>query len=110
MSAEARMQPNPFERFALELENARWNHDFLAEYVNELSKQKHEDDIFQRMAFELPPIGATAPSTATILSESYEAMGAEQKVALRRLWHDKIHREAYYHEDLRARLSWRYFV
>ncbi len=110
MSAEARMQPDPFERFASELENARWDHDFLAEYVNELGKHKREDDIFQRMAFELPLSGPTGPSTARIPSESYEAMSAEQKAALRRLWHEKIRREAYHHDDLRARLSWRYFV
>lgn len=110
MSAEARMKPNSLERFALELENARWEHDFLAEYVNELSKHKREDDIFERMAFDLPPVGGRAPSMATIPSESYAAMSADQKAALRRLWHDKIRREAYHHEDLRARLSWQYLV
>ena len=110
MSAEARMQPDPVERFAAELENARWDHDFLAEYVNELGSHKREDDIFHRMAFGVPQTGGTGPSAVTILSECYAAMSAEQKPALRRLWHDKIRREAYCHDDLRARLSWRYLV
>ncbi|HWF40250.1 MAG TPA: hypothetical protein VG322_17125 [Candidatus Acidoferrales bacterium] len=110
MSAEARMQPDPIERFASELEKARWDHDFLAEYVNEISKQKGEDDIFHRMALDILKTGEAGSSAATIHSESYAAMSAEQKAALRRLWHDKIRREAYHHDDLRARLSWRYLV
>ena len=109
MSAEARRQPDPFERFASELEKARWEHDFLAEYVDQLSKQKHEDDVFQRMALDGPQASGSS-SPARILSEWYAAMNAEQKAALRRLWHDTIRREAYDHDDLRARLSWRYLV
>ena len=110
MSAEARRQPDPLERIASELEKARWDHDFLAEYVNELSKHKREDDIFQRMALDILKTGEAGSSAALIRSESYAAMSAEQKAALRRLWHDKIRREAYCHEDLRTRLSWRYLV
>ena len=109
MGTEARLQPDPFERFRSELENARWSRQFLANYVSEISQQRHEEDIFRHMAFQLPELGENM-RTANTLSELYEATNPEQKSELRRLWHDRIRREVYRHDDLRTRLSWRFLV
>jgi hypothetical protein len=103
------MQPDPFERLRSALEEASWSHDFLAEYVTQLSPNGAEEDIFRRLAFRC----VDADAGALILSDFsdlYEAMSLEDKAELRRCWHEKIHREAYHYDDLRERLSWRYRV
>lgn len=111
MSPEAKMQPDPMERFRSELENARWNFEFLANYVSEVSQQKREEDIFHRMAFQLPDLSENASTPrVSALSELYEATSPQQKAELRRWWHDRIRREVYRHDDLRTRLSWRFLV
>lgn len=110
MSAETRMQPDPLERFRSELENARWSREFLANYVSAVSQEKHEDDIFRRMAFELPELAENAQSSTDRLSKLYEAVAPDQRAELRKCWHDRIRREAYRYDDLRTRLSWRFLV
>jgi hypothetical protein len=112
MSAEARLQPNAFERLRSALKDTSWSYDFVAEYVAELSSQKGEEDIFHRLAFHSANFGGTAPASSIVsdCSELYEAMGPGDKIELRRWWHEKIRREAYNYHDLGTRLSWRYLV
>ena len=98
MSAEARMQPDSFEQMRSTLESETWNHDSLAEYVSHVAQNRSEEEIFRRMAFR---------NAAT---EAYEALQPGDQARLRQWWHDTIRREAYDHEDLRTRLSWRYMV
>jgi len=109
MSTEARMQLDPFERLRSALEEASWSHDFLAEYVSQLSPNGAEEDIFRRLAFRCVDADASALISSDF-SDLYEAMSLEDKAELRRCWHEKIHREAYHYDDLRERLSWRYRV
>ena len=112
----ARMQPNSFEQLRSSFESASWTHDFLADYVNEVGRQVREDDIFQRMAFRCASVsgidngGMENVAAFDSVSRLYEAMSPEEKAALRQWWHDKARREAYNYEDLRTRLSWRFFV
>jgi hypothetical protein len=109
MSAEARLQPNAFERLRSALTDTSWSHDFVAEYVAELSRQKGEEDIFHRLAFHSANFGGTAAGSS-IVTGLYEALSIEDKIELRRWWHEKIRREAYNYHDLGTRLSWRYLV
>jgi hypothetical protein len=117
MSAEARRQPDPFEQLRNALEG-EWNHDALAEYVGELDKYRHEEEIFRRRALRsgnVAAAGSNADSAGGGISgggapELYEAMSAENRAKLRQWWHEKARQEAYRHEDLRTRLSWRYMV
>ena len=106
------MQPDPFERLRSALEDASCNHDFLAEYVTELSRNGAEEDIFRRLAFGCAGSGGAGAGPLMVgpFSELYEAMSLEDKAELRRWWHEKVRREAYHYDDLRARLSWRYFI
>lgn len=107
----ARMQPNPLEQLRSSFESASWTHDFLADYVNELGRQIREEDIFQRMAFRCASESGNENRGAfENVSRLYEAMSTEDRLALRRWWHDKVRREAYNYEDLRTRLSWRFFI
>jgi hypothetical protein len=112
MSAEARLQPNAFERLRSALKDTSWSHDFVAEYVAELSRQKGEEDIFHRLAFRSANFGGTAAASSIVddFSGLYEAMSLDDKIELRRWWHEKIRREAYNYHDLGTRLSWRYLV
>ena len=111
MSAEARLQPDPFARLRVALEDTAWNHDFLAEYVAELCGKKSEEDIFRRLAFRAADCdAAAAASGASAFSALYDGMCVEDKAELCRWWHEKIRREAYHYADLGARLSWRYLV
>jgi len=112
MSAEARLQPNAFERLRSALKDTPWSYDFVAEYVAELSRQKGEEDIFHRLAFRSANFGETAAATSVVgdCSGLYEAMALEDKIELRRWWHEKIRRQAYNYHDLGTRLSWRYLV
>jgi hypothetical protein len=107
----ARMQPNSFEQLRSSFESASWTHDFLADYVNEVGRQAREEDIFQQMAFRCAT-GAGSGVTGALedVSRLYQAMTPEAQKELRRWWHDKAHREAYRYDDLRTRLSWRFFV
>jgi hypothetical protein len=107
----AKMQMNFFEQLRASLDSASWTHDFLADYVNELGRQNREDDIFQRMAFQCASKAANADVGALEdVSRLYETLGPEAQTELRQWWHDKARREAYNFEDLRTRLSWRFFV
>jgi hypothetical protein len=110
MSTEARLQPDPFARLRVVLEDTSWNHDFLAEYVAELSGKKSEEDIFRRLAFRAADSDAAAALVARAFSALYDAMSLEDKAELCRWWHEKIRREAYQYDDLGTRLSWRYLV
>jgi hypothetical protein len=112
MSAEARMRLDPFEQLSAALENVPRNHDFLAEYVRELYQSVSEEDIFRRLALCCVDFGGTIASSlsVTTASELYEALTIERRAELRRRWHENIRRESYHHDDLRARLSWRYLV
>jgi hypothetical protein len=112
MSAEARLRPNAFERLRSALKDTSWSHDFVAEYVAELSRQKGEEDIFRRLAFRSANFGGTAAASLidNDFSGLYEAMGLDDQIELRRWWHEKIRREAYNYHDLGTRLSWRYLV
>ena len=98
MSAEARMQPDAFEQLRSTLESEAWNHDSLAEYVSDVAQNRSEEEIFRRMAFR------------NAAAEAYEALQPGDQVQLRQWWHDRIRREAYDHEDLKTRLSWRFMV
>jgi len=112
MSAEARLQPNAFERLRSALTTTSWSYDFVAEYVAELSRQKGEEDIFHRLAFRSANSGGNAAASPMVkdCSGLYEAMSLDEKFELRRWWHEKIRREAYNYHDLGTRLSWRYLV
>ena len=103
MSAKARMQPDPLRRLRTELVDATWSYDFLAEYVSYVNQDKHEEQIFRLLAFRSEPAFKD-------LSELYEDVSFDDKVALRRSWHERVRCEAFKHDDLRARLSWRYLV
>jgi hypothetical protein len=98
MPAEARMQPESFEKLRSTLEGEVWNHDSLAEYVSEMAQDRSEEEIFRDMAFR-----NAAP-------ETYEALEPGDQSRLRQWWHERIRREVYDHEDLRQRLSWRYHL
>jgi hypothetical protein len=110
MGSEARMQPEHLERLRLELEDTPWNRDFLAEYITEVSRQKGEEDIFYRLAFRGSTVTGPGDSIPSGFTALYEALSPEEKAELRRWWHQKIRREAYRHDDLGRRLSWRYLV
>ncbi len=104
MSAEAKRQPDMFEQVKSAVETASsnyGNYDFLAEYVNGLGYHGQEEDLFRRLAFR---------SIDLRLPKLYEEMSLDDKAALCQWWHEKMRQEAYRHEDLRARLSWRFFV
>jgi hypothetical protein len=112
MSAEARLQPNPIERLRSALKDTSWSYDLVAEYVAELSRQKGEEDIFHRLAFRSANFGGTAAASSIVIDGSglYESMSLDDKIELRRWWHEKIRRQAYNYHDLGTRLSWRYLV
>lgn len=112
MTAEARMQPEPFERLRSALAATSRSHEFLTEYVTRVSQQHGEEDIFHRMVLGSSTSGAppAADSVPKDFSELYNAMPPEHKTEVRRWWHETIRREAYHHDDLRRRLSWRYLV
>lgn len=112
MGTEARMQADAFGRLKSALEDQLWNHDSLAEYVNELGQNRGEEQIFQRLAFRgaRPTAEDGSPSTSASIPDLYQAMNLSDKIKLRCWWHENIHRQAYDHEDLRQRLSWRYCV
>lgn len=112
MSAETRMQPEVFERLKSALENISWDRDSIAEYVTELDQRRHEEDIFHRLVLRDGNFGgaSSAPCSVSAFSEMYDAMSVEKKAQLRRWWHEKLRRRAYYYDDLRARISWRYLV
>ena len=110
MSAKARRQAGSLEQVRAAVEGMSWNHDFLAEYVNALGYQSQEEDLFRRLAFRSAEPSAADAKIANSLSELYDAMSSEDKSALRQCWHEKVRREAYEHDDLRARLAWRFFV
>jgi hypothetical protein len=104
MSSEAKRQLDAFEQVKSAVENASanyGNYEFLAEYVNGLGNQGQEEDLFRRLAFR---------SADLKLPEIYEAMNVGDKAVLRGWWHEKMRQEAYRHDDLRTRLTWRYFV
>jgi hypothetical protein len=71
-----------------------------------------EEDIFRRLAFRRINFGGadTGASIASAFSDLSEAMSLDDKAQLRRWWREKIRREAYHYDDLRARLSWRYLL
>ena len=51
MSAEARMQPDRTHRLRSSLIERTWSYDLLSEYVSQLSQNKHEEEIFDLLAF-----------------------------------------------------------
>lgn len=116
MSTEARRQPvppeqpvnrplnKPIEQLRAALEGSPWNYDFLAEYVGESQRCLQEEDVFQRLAFR------GDGGSPGVFSQLYEPLSVEDKRELRQWWHEKIRGEAYRYDQLRARLSWRYFV
>ena len=110
MSTKASMQPDAYGQLRSALATALRSHELLAEYVTELGLHRSEEDIFRRLAFRAANLTETGPSIASGLPELYEAMSTEAKNELRQWWHEEIRREAYQHEDLRKRLSWRYLI
>jgi hypothetical protein len=112
MSTKASMQPDAYGQLRSALADALRSHELLAEYVTELALHRNEEDIFRRLAFRAANSAeANAGSAiASGLPELYEAMSIEAKNELRQWWHEEIRREAYQHEDLRKRLSWRYLI
>jgi len=104
MSTKAKMQMDPSQGLMSCLAARAWNHDLLAEYVSQLSRNKHEEEIFRLLAFR-----QTNPACEDLL-KLYERASFEEKTNLRRQRHDEAHREAFKHDDLRALLSWRYLV
>ena len=112
MSTKASMQPDAYGQLRSALASALRSHELLAEYVTELGLHRSEEEIFRRLAFRA---GTSAEadagsSIASGLPELYETMSVGAKNELRQWWHEEIRREAYQHEDLRKRLSWRYLV
>lgn len=112
MSTKASMQPDAYGQVRSALAGALRNHELLAEYVTELGLHRSEEDIFRRLAFRAANAAEAdaGSSIASGLPELYEAMSTEAKNELRQWWHEEIRREAYQHEDLRKRLSWRYLI
>jgi len=111
MNNEARMQGDRAQLLGSCLVERAWSYDFLAEYVSQLSQDKHEHEIFHLLAFrQTNPNEVAAQVIPDDLSKLYESASSEEKINLRRHWHDEARREAFKHDDLRARISWRYLV
>ena len=108
MSAQTKLQPDPFERLKKILEDTPRDYGFLAEYVGELEHNRVEEDIFLRLAFENASVGGahdgTGPFIVSIVSELYEPLDPDRKLEIRRWWHDKMRGEVNQFDDLRARL------
>jgi hypothetical protein len=109
VSAQSKLQPEPFERLKKILADAPRGYGFLSEYVGELEHNRREDDIFLRLAFENASSGGahdgTDPFVVSIVSELYEPLDGERKLEIRRWWHEKVRAEANQFDDLRTRLS-----
>jgi len=109
MSTQPKLQPDLFERMKKALEDAPRNCDSLSEYVGELERHRHEEDIFRRLAFQNTsgsgPYAAGGTFIVSVFSELYEPLDAERRLEIRRWWHEKMRREADQFADLRARLS-----
>jgi hypothetical protein len=109
MSTNTGMEPDHFEQLKSTLQDTPRDYKFLAEYVSELEKHRHEVDIFRRYAFEDANPGGAHPGTGlfvvSVYSELYEPLDFDQKVEIRRWWHEMIRFEANRFGDLKARLS-----
>ena len=111
MNKEARMQGDGAQLLRSRLVERAWSYDLLAEYVSQLSQDKREDEIFHLLAFRRTnPNEIAAQVTPDDLSNLYESASLEEKINLRTHWHDEARRQAFKHDDLRARISWRYLV
>jgi hypothetical protein len=109
MSAKAQAKSDPFEHLKSELNAVPVDHDCLAEYVGELEHHRNEEDIFLRLAFRnVHPGGAYSGSdrfVVSAVSELYEPLNSDQKIEIRRWWHEKTRHQAGNFADLRTRLS-----
>ncbi len=112
MSSDARMQPDPLERLRSALLDRSWSYDFLDTYVSHVDEDRHEEEIFCLLAFKSEDSGPATDGdfAGRNLRDSYEAMSSVERLNLRRSWHERARREAFRHDDLRMRLSWRYYV
>ena len=108
MNAKTQMKLDPVEQLKPILSDAPRGRDFLAEYVGELEHHRNEEDIFIRLAFRnVHPGGAYSGSdrfVVSAVSELYEPLNSDQKIEIRRRWHEKVRRDAEDFTDLRTRL------
>ena len=81
-------------------------------YVSHVDEDRHEEEIFCLLAFKSEDSGPATDGdfAGRNLRDSYEAMSSVERLNLRRSWHERARREAFRHDDLRMRLSWRYYV
>src|SRR5579863_5963294 len=95
------------ERLKVELTDVKRNRDFLVRYVSELERNRLEEDVFIRMAFEDVMGGGagTGPYVTSIYSEFYEPLAAEQRQGVRKWWHELMREKASHFADLKIRLS-----
>jgi hypothetical protein len=111
VSTQAKLQPDPLEHLKTTLEDAPRSYGFLSNYVRAMEWQQHEEDIFIHHAFENPNAGRVyparggAPFIAVVLSDLYEPLDAENKLEIRRWWHEMVRGKVNQFSDLRARLS-----
>lgn len=109
MSTEPKMQPDLFEQLRTSLEDVPQCYAFLADYVRELEKFRNEEDVFIRLGVGNASVGGqtrgTGPYAVSVFSELYEPLDADQKIAIRKWWHERMRTEAGQFTDLRTRLS-----
>jgi hypothetical protein len=112
MSSDARIQPDPLERLRSALLDRSWSYDFLDTYVSYVDENRHEEEVFCLLALnsEDPGPAAAGGFAGRNLRDSYEAMSSIERLDLRQSWHERARREAFRHDELRTRLSWRYYV
>jgi hypothetical protein len=106
------MQPDLLERLRSALLDRSWSHDFLETYVSRVDEDRHEEEIFCLLAFRSEDLRPPAAGgfAGRNLWDSYEAVSSIAKLDLRQSWHERVRCEAFRYDDLRARLSWRYYV
>lgn len=101
--------PDLFDRLKSVLSDAPRDRDFLEDYVEELERHRTEEDIFVRLAFRNARPGGAYSGTdfqiVSVISELYEPLNPDQKVEIRRWWHETVRREAKYFAGLRVRLA-----
>ena len=111
MSTQAKLQPDTLEQLKMTLEDGPRSYGFLSQYVRAQEWRQDEEDIFIQHAFQNANAGAAHSShggphlAGRVFLELYEALDAENKLAIRQWWHEMVRGKANCFTDLRARLS-----
>lgn len=101
--------PDPFARLKAALDAALrdYNFDFLASYVSERELHRDEEDTFIRLGLANLRFGGVSGSAHidSYRSQVYDLLDPEQRIEMRRWWHEMVRREAEAFADLNSRLA-----